>query len=57
VPLRFGSRVRLSCRFDNSSNNLRNPNNPPQPVGWGEGTTDEMCLAFLGLTLDFEVIP
>jgi hypothetical protein len=57
VPLRFGSRVRLSCRFDNSANNFRNPNNPPQPVRWGEGTADEMCLAFLGVTFDFERIP
>jgi mono/diheme cytochrome c family protein len=57
VPLRFGSRVRLSCRFDNSVNNFRNPNNPPQPVRWGEGTADEMCLAFLGVTFDFERIP
>ena len=23
-------------------------------VGWGEGTEDEMCLAFLGVTLDRE---
>ncbi len=54
VPLRFGSSVRLSCKFDNSENNSRNPNKPPQAVGWGEGTADEMCLAFLGVTLDLE---
>jgi hypothetical protein len=23
-------------------------------VGWGEQTTDEMCVGFLGVTLDFE---
>jgi hypothetical protein len=57
VPLEFGSVVRLSCKFDNSTNNWRNPNNPPIAVGWGEGTSDEMCLAFLGVTFDFELIP
>lgn len=46
--------VRLTCTFDNSENNPRNPNNPLIPVGWGEGTRDEMCLAFLAVTLDME---
>jgi hypothetical protein len=44
--------LRLSCRFDNSANNPRNPANPLKEVRWGEGTEDEMCLAFLGVTLD-----
>ena len=44
----------LTATFDNSSSNPRNPNNPPQPVGWGEATTDEMCIAFLGITVDAE---
>ena len=30
----------------------RNPNDPPKPVSWGEATTDEMCIAFLGVTID-----
>jgi hypothetical protein len=54
VPLRFPDRVKLTCLFDNSIDNPRNPNNPPKAVGWGEGTEDEMCLAFLGVTLDRE---
>jgi hypothetical protein len=54
VPLKFGDRVKLTCVFDNSIDNPRNPNNPPKAVGWGEGTEDEMCLAFLGVTLDRE---
>ena len=33
---------------------MRNPNNPPKPVSWGEQTTDEMCIAFVGFTLDSE---
>jgi hypothetical protein len=44
--------LRLSCRFDNSAENPRNPSNPLKEVRWGEGTEDEMCLAFLGVTLD-----
>jgi hypothetical protein len=46
--------VRLSCVYDNSTNNPRNPSNPVKPVRWGEGTEDEMCLAFLGVTLERE---
>ncbi len=48
------SQVRLSCVYDNSPNNPRNPNNPVKTVRWGEGTEDEMCLVFLGVTLDRE---
>ena len=54
IAVPSGSTLRLKCTFDNSTNNLRNPNSPPVPVGWGEQTTDEMCLAFAGVTLDFE---
>lgn len=46
------STVRVSCKFDNSENNPKNPNNPLVPVRWGEETKDEMCLAFLAVTLD-----
>lgn len=44
----------LEASYDNSSNNPRNPNSPPKAVSWGEQTTDEMCIAFIGFTLDFE---
>jgi hypothetical protein len=30
--------------------NPRNPNRPPRTVGWGEETTDEMCVAFIHFT-------
>jgi hypothetical protein len=46
------TRLSLSARYDNSLDNPRNPNNPPKPVSWGEETTDEMALAFLGVTFD-----
>ena len=48
-PLFFpaGTRVDLVAHFDNSAENPTNPHNPPIPVGWGEKTTDEMCIGFL----------
>lgn len=55
VPLQAGSTVRLTCTYDNSRENPRNPNDPLKEVRWGEGTSDEMCLAFLGLTFDREL--
>jgi mono/diheme cytochrome c family protein len=54
LAIKAGSMVRVKCTYDNSSNNLLNPNDPPVPVSWGEATTDEMCLAFIGVTLDYE---
>ena len=55
-PLKLprGSRVELLAHYDNSSKNPRNPSNPPRRVGWGEETTDEMCIAFLFGTVDAE---
>jgi hypothetical protein len=54
VAIPRNTTLSLFAYFDNSENNLRNPNIPPQPVSWGESTTDEMCIAFLGITLDQE---
>ena len=54
VAIPAGTKLSLEAFYDNSTNNLRNPNNPPQPVWWGEQTTDEMCIAFLGFTVDAE---
>ena len=53
ISVRSGSVIRLSCTYDNSENNPENPNAPPKAVGWGEGTQDEMCLAYMGVTFDF----
>ena len=41
-----GTSVDLVAHFDNSAENPANPNDPPVPVGWGEKTTDEMCIGF-----------
>jgi hypothetical protein len=54
VALPAFSNVKLSCTYDNSERNPRNPSNPVKTVTWGEGTEDEMCLVFLGLTFDRE---
>ena len=42
-----GTRVALVAHFDNSAENPTNPHDPLVPVGWGEKTTDEMCIGFL----------
>ena len=47
-PVKFYAEDRLEvvATYDNSAANPWNPNSPPLPVGWGERTTDEMCLVF-----------
>lgn len=44
TPMRLpkGTRIDVESFYDNSVENPRNPNRPPQPVRWGESTTDEM---------------
>ena len=54
VAIPAGSTIQMSAFYDNSEDNFRNPNNPPKPVSWGERTTDEMAIAFLGFTVDDE---
>jgi hypothetical protein len=52
MKLNIFDTMKVSCRFDNSADNPRNPSNPLKDVRWGEGTEDEMCLSFLGLSFD-----
>ena len=52
ISLPKGTRIDMVAHFDNSSANPANPTKPPVAVGWGEQTTDEMCLGFLYLTRD-----
>src|SRR5436305_26957 len=54
IALPEGTRLGLEAYYDNSADNPRNPNDPPKAVSWGEKTTDEMCIAFLGVTVDAE---
>jgi hypothetical protein len=48
IPL--GGRIRVESHYDNSTDNLHNPNSPPKDVRWGEASTDEMCPALVGYT-------
>jgi hypothetical protein len=57
IHLPKGSKVTLTATYDNSTANPRNPNSPPKEVTWGEATTDEMCIGFLGFTADNEDDP
>jgi hypothetical protein len=43
LTLPKGTRVDVRVTYDNSEDNPRNPNSPPQPVLWGEQTFDEMA--------------
>ncbi len=55
IALPSGSKVHLTSYFDNSDQNPRNPNRGHlRSVGWGEQTTDEMCIAFIHATRDDE---
>lgn len=46
-----GSDLHASAFYDNTPNNINNPNNPPQTVVVGEGTTDEMMLIYFIYTV------
>ena len=46
------SSLRLTCTYDNSEANLLNPNQPPRPVSYGEGTNDEMCIIGIGVVFE-----
>jgi hypothetical protein len=54
TPMRIpkGSKITLKATYDNSENNPRNPNSPPKKVTFGEATTDEMCVGFIGMVAD-----
>jgi hypothetical protein len=41
LPMKAGQRLKVSCTWDNPTD---------QEVRWGEGTSDEMCLAFVYVT-------
>jgi thioredoxin-like negative regulator of GroEL len=51
VFLPRGATLNMRFRFDNSTNNVQNPFNPPRTVSYGVNTTDEMA------ELWFQVLP
>ncbi len=54
VHLPSGTRLDMVYTYDNSADNLHNPNNPPQSVHFGEQTKDEMALCGLEVVADDE---
>lgn len=55
VELPKGTTLFMRFTYDNSTNNVRNPNNPPQRVRHGINSTDEMAaLGFQALTKNLQ---
>ena len=52
IALPKGTVINLESYADNSSRNPNNPNTPPKSITFGEQTTNEMCIGFLGCTVD-----
>jgi len=42
IPALQGSTIHAVAKYDNTSDNVQNPSDPPVFVSWGEGTKDEM---------------
>jgi hypothetical protein len=49
IRLPAGSVVDMKYVYDNSADNIHNPNNPPKAIHFGEQTTDEMAFLFMEL--------
>ena len=45
VPLPSGSRIDMIAHFDNSADNLANPD-PTKSVSWGDQTWEEMMIGY-----------
>jgi len=52
VRLPKGTKIIVDAWFDNSSDNLLNPNSPPKTVRWGDDSTDEMLLCTFQCTCE-----
>jgi hypothetical protein len=42
IILPKNSVIHAFAKYDNTKNNINNPNNPPKAISWGENTSDEM---------------
>jgi hypothetical protein len=49
VKLPAGTHIVMETIHNNTAENIRNPNNPPKRMRWGEQTTDEMSVTILQL--------
>ncbi|REJ65514.1 MAG: tetratricopeptide repeat protein [Planctomycetota bacterium] len=54
VGLPKGTTISMRWVFDNSADNPRNPSHPPQRVGYGNRSTDEMSHLYLQVLLQSE---
>ena len=55
-----GEQIVMTCSYDNSAGNQMSVNGvkqAPKTVNWGEGTADEMCLAYISLLEDYVALP
>jgi mono/diheme cytochrome c family protein len=52
IRLPAGTKIKCDYYFDNSAGNSRNPNEPPQPVPWGEQSKEEMAICNFLYTCD-----
>ncbi len=43
-----GTLIKMVAHHDNSADNPHNPTKPPKDVHWGEATTDEMAMGWIG---------
>ena len=50
IAAKAGTRLEIEAVFDNSTANPNNPSRPPEPVSYGEQTTNEMLFGFIGAT-------
>jgi hypothetical protein len=51
IKLPKGTQITMRYSYDNSTNNVRNPNRPPQTVSYGINSTDEMAELWLQVIL------
>ncbi len=50
IKLPAGTKIYGTATYDNTTNNLFNPNSPPKNVALGENTEDEMMLCYFSYT-------
>ena len=53
-PIRLpgGTQITVEAWYDNSTDNMLNPNSPPKTVYWGEDSADEMLICHFQFTCD-----
>lgn len=54
MALPRGAKIHVEAIYDNSEGNPRQTSQPPRQVGYGEQTSDEMCIGFFTCTVDLE---